>query len=143
MAPLPQAPRHREMAVDVPDTFVAVTKTAPRYPPPRKKPPNVPDTSSLKKNGLYRFSTESNSGVGNHVRSMSSQDGNSEILPEKRTPPTPRISEVMLRTKGDVNRTSSKRESVNSEIVTELDEHMDRIRKYQVSTLFDLYVDFC
>lgn len=76
-----------------------------------------------------------NSGVGNHVRSMSSQDGNSEILSEKRTPPTPRISEVMLRTKGDVNRASSNRGSVNSEIVTELDEHMDRIRKYQVSGL--------
>lgn len=30
---------HREMAVDVPDSFVGVAKTAPRYPPPR---PTVP-----------------------------------------------------------------------------------------------------
>lgn len=30
---------HREMAVDVPDTFVARTKTPPRYPPP--KPSNA------------------------------------------------------------------------------------------------------
>jgi hypothetical protein len=26
---------HREMAVDVPETFIARTKTPPRYPPPR------------------------------------------------------------------------------------------------------------
>lgn len=26
---------HREMAVDVPDTFIARNKTPPRYPPPK------------------------------------------------------------------------------------------------------------
>lgn len=29
---------HREMAVDVPDTFIARNKTPPRYPPPKPKP---------------------------------------------------------------------------------------------------------
>lgn len=28
---------HREMAVDVPDTFIARNKTPPRYPPPKPK----------------------------------------------------------------------------------------------------------
>lgn len=28
---------HREMAVDVPDTFIASTKTPPKYPPPKPK----------------------------------------------------------------------------------------------------------
>lgn len=26
---------HRELPVDVPETFIAITKTPPRYPPPR------------------------------------------------------------------------------------------------------------
>ncbi|XP_064484549.1 protein PALS1-like isoform X2 [Ornithodoros turicata] len=38
---------HREMAVDVPDSFVGVAKTAPRYPPPRPSvPPPKPSGSS-------------------------------------------------------------------------------------------------
>lgn len=31
----PLQPLHREMAVDVPDSFIARSKTPPRYPPPR------------------------------------------------------------------------------------------------------------
>ena len=33
---------HREMAVDVPDSFVARTKTPPRYPPPKQDVPTSP-----------------------------------------------------------------------------------------------------
>lgn len=79
------AVRHREMAVDVPDSFVAVAKTAPRYPPPRK---NASDNSSLKKNGHYYFSSESARGRSER----SSQDGSEG---SRRTPPTPRISELV------------------------------------------------
>ncbi|XP_055930579.1 protein PALS1-like isoform X2 [Argiope bruennichi] len=112
---------HREMAVDVPDSFVGVTKTAPRYPPPRKKPPRTPDTSSLKKNGLYHFSSDPEAGkIPNHVRSMSSQDGNLES--ERRTPPTPRISEVLR---------EGAHAAVNEEEkLIELGQ-LHRIRKYQ------------
>ncbi|CAL1299256.1 unnamed protein product [Larinioides sclopetarius] len=112
---------HREMAVDVPDSFVGVTKTAPRYPPPRKKPPRTPDTSSLKKNGLYHFSTDPEAGkTPNHVRSMSSQDGNLET--ERRTPPTPRISEVV--------REGANAAANEEEKLIELGQ-LHRIRKYQ------------
>jgi MAGUK p55 subfamily protein 5 len=62
---------------------------------------------------------------------MSSQDGNVADSPaEKRTPPTPRISEVMPRLKSSTQDTP-KEERPNSEKVLELDEHMQRIRKYQ------------
>lgn len=113
----PMAPVHREMAVDVPDSFVGVTKTAPRYPPPRKKPPRTPETSSLKKNGLYHFSADPE--AGNHMRSMSSQDGQAEA--ERRTPPTPRISELL------------RKEEVNGSEEEKLIElgQLHRIRKYQ------------
>ena len=33
---------HREMAVDVPDSFVGRTKTPPRYPPPKSTPAPAP-----------------------------------------------------------------------------------------------------
>ncbi|XP_071035244.1 protein PALS1 isoform X2 [Parasteatoda tepidariorum] len=122
-----QVPRHREMAVDVPDSFVAITKTAPRYPPPRKKPPNTPETSSLKKNGLYHFSSEIKPSV-NHVRSMSSQDGNQD-LPERRTPPTPRISEL-IRSTEDSNGTPLKNEVAEEEKLMDFGQ-LQRIRKYQ------------
>ena len=36
---------HREMAVDVPDTFVGRTKTPPRYPPPKPTSVSVTATS--------------------------------------------------------------------------------------------------
>ncbi|GFR19242.1 MAGUK p55 subfamily member 5 [Trichonephila clavata] len=115
------APVHREMAVDVPDSFVGVTKTAPRYPPPRKKPPRTPETSSLKKNGLYHFSADPEASATSvrHVRSMSSQDGQAEA--ERRTPPTPRISELM------------RKEEVNGNEEEKLIElgQLHRIRKYQ------------
>ncbi|XP_054724935.1 protein PALS1-like isoform X2 [Uloborus diversus] len=117
-----QTPRHRERAVDVPDTFVAVAKTAPRYPPPRKKPPSIRETSSLKKNGLYRFSTES-AGSGRHVRSVSSQDGQAKEEERRRTPPTPRISELV--------RGAPKTEEKKDEALPKDDMQMDRIRKYQ------------
>ncbi|KAJ1522794.1 hypothetical protein ONE63_001950 [Megalurothrips usitatus] len=35
LGPLGPLPLHREMAVDVPDSFIARSKTPPRYPPPR------------------------------------------------------------------------------------------------------------
>jgi len=38
---------HREMAVDVPDTFIARTKTPPRYPPPKHlQAPNANGTAA-------------------------------------------------------------------------------------------------
>ena len=37
---------HREMAVDVPESFVGRTKTPPRYPPPKPAPTSVPAASS-------------------------------------------------------------------------------------------------
>ncbi|GIY04865.1 MAGUK p55 subfamily member 5 [Caerostris extrusa] len=112
---------HREMAVDVPDSFVAVTKTAPRYPPPRRKPPRAPpDTSSLKKNGLYHFTAEP--ATPNHVRSVSSQDGCPDATPERRTPPTPRISELMGKA-GEPPQEEEKLIELNQ---------LHRIRKYQV-----------
>ncbi|GIY90530.1 MAGUK p55 subfamily member 5 [Caerostris darwini] len=111
---------HREMAVDVPDSFVAVTKTAPRYPPPRRKPPRVPpDTSSLKKNGLYHFTAEPT--TPNHVRSVSSQDGCPDATPERRTPPTPRISELLGKA-GEPPQEEEKLIELNQ---------LHRIRKYQ------------
>jgi MAGUK p55 subfamily protein 5 len=42
--------QHREMAVDVPESFIAQNKTQPRYPPPRslnnQTVPNVPSSST-------------------------------------------------------------------------------------------------
>ncbi|KAG8191323.1 hypothetical protein JTE90_006072 [Oedothorax gibbosus] len=120
MSSLVQSPRHRERAVDVPDTFVAVTKTTPRYPPPRKKPPRTPETSSLKKNGLYHFSSEGNGNNNHHhVRSVSSQDGNN-VEEERRTPPTPRISELVR----DSNQPEEKLVDLGQ---------LHRIKKYQDS----------
>jgi MAGUK p55 subfamily member 5 len=39
--------QHREMAVDVPDSFVAHNKTQPRYPPPRTLNNQAPQTKPL------------------------------------------------------------------------------------------------
>ncbi|KFM64967.1 MAGUK p55 subfamily member 5, partial [Stegodyphus mimosarum] len=131
MALVQTATRHREMAVDVPDSFVGVTKTAPRYPPPRKKPPSTPETCSLKKKGQYRFSSDySAEKSSNHVRSVSAQDGNPDTSSEKRTPPTPRISELVRtsKSKEDLNGSAFKNENVFEYSDSE---RMERIRKYQ------------
>jgi hypothetical protein len=49
---------HREMAVDVPDTFIARTKTPPRYPPPKhlQAPPNsaAPNAPVVTTNGTSK-----------------------------------------------------------------------------------------
>lgn len=52
---------HREMAVDVPDTFIARNKTPPRYPPPKPKPQvraffqNISRKLTLIATNMYRF----------------------------------------------------------------------------------------
>ncbi|XP_048483340.1 protein PALS1 isoform X1 [Plutella xylostella] len=57
---------HREMAVDVPDSFIARNKTPPRYPPPR--PPQVPappdsDSSGSLKNHTLETTSGPSSGL--------------------------------------------------------------------------------
>jgi len=78
-------PGHREMAVDVPDSFVARTKTPPRYPPPK------PLTGSV-------TSIQNNNNNNNNSGKSSKKGGSGQTTPVNGTlpkpTPAPRVPDV-------------------------------------------------
>ncbi|XP_042210007.1 uncharacterized protein LOC121857817 isoform X3 [Homarus americanus] len=108
-------PGHREMAVDVPDSFVARTKTPPRYPPP--KPQGQPLTPIHNNNNNSSKSSKKGGSSG----SATPQNG---TLP-KPTPP-PRIPDQPQRSP---QLPPSQQEGLMQQPSTQ--EEINRIKKYE------------
>ncbi|XP_076049029.1 uncharacterized protein LOC143029832 isoform X2 [Oratosquilla oratoria] len=109
-------PGHREMAVDVPDSFVARTKTPPRYPPPKPQGQGITPIHHNNNNSSSK-SKKGSSG------SSTPQNG---TLP-KPTPP-PRSAETGL-----VSRSQpiGKGQEQISPQAPSTQEELERIRKYE------------
>ncbi|KAL5275154.1 MPP5 family protein [Megaselia abdita] len=58
---------HREMAVDVPDSFIARNKTPPRYPPPRP-PGNQKQEIHLSPKYLYEHGHQNHNHINHHIQ---------------------------------------------------------------------------
>lgn len=67
---------HREMAVDVPDSFIARNKTPPRYPPPRPPTNVIPTQVIYTPNGSQKQPLLSTSSATSSLKSGSSSIGN-------------------------------------------------------------------
>jgi len=109
---------HREMAVDVPDSFVARTKTPPRYPPPKQDVPTSP--GALRK----RATVSSASAAASSSSSAPSNGVGKPTLP----------SREHLRIEEDgrlVNRAVPPQVPSKSADDVPNAEQMERIRKYQ------------
>lgn len=74
---------HREMAVDVPDSFIARNKTPPRYPPPPRPPAQVIYTP----NGSQKQPLLSSSSTTSSLKSGSSSIGNGGVSLDLQPPP--------------------------------------------------------
>ncbi|XP_054713294.1 protein PALS1-like isoform X2 [Uloborus diversus] len=108
--------QHREMAVDVPDSFVGVAKTAPRYPPQK-----IPDANDQRKESHPEFFLYS-SGDSSSAENDPSLKVNS--VPYKNA----------LNSKGNlIDRDSLPRVTVDSSegLENASEEQLERIRKYQ------------
>ncbi|XP_031626872.1 uncharacterized protein LOC116343112 isoform X4 [Contarinia nasturtii] len=75
---------HREMAVDVPDSFIARNKTPPRYPPPRPPTTQVIYTP----NGSQKQPLLSTSSATSSLKSGSSSIGNGGVSLDLQPPPS-------------------------------------------------------
>lgn len=114
----PDSRPHREMAVDVPESFVGVAKTAPRYPPQK-----IPDLGDSKKELHPEFfinSSGDSSSTENDPRLNS-------IVPKSRLSNKSNFSakDYIIKQSSDVSEFQDR----NVESVTE--EQLERIRKYQ------------
>lgn len=75
---------HREMAVDVPDSFIARNKTPPRYPPPRPPSQVISNTP----NGSQKQALLSTSSATSSLKSGSSSIGNGGVSLDLQPPPS-------------------------------------------------------
>lgn len=108
-------PGHREMAVDVPDSFVARTKTPPRYPPP--KPQSQPITPIHNNNNNSSKSSKKGGSSG----SATPQNGTlPKATPPSRIPDQPQRSPQLP---------PSQQEELMQQPSTQ--DEINRIRKYE------------
>ncbi|KAK7080497.1 putative MAGUK [Halocaridina rubra] len=109
-------PGHREMAVDVPDSFVARTKTPPRYPPPKPQGQQITPIHNNNNNSSKSSKKGSSSG------SATPQNG---TLPKASSPP-PRIPDQPQRSP---QLPPSQQEGLMQLPSTQ--DEMNRIKKYE------------
>lgn len=119
----PEIRPHREMAVDVPDSFVGVAKTAPRYPPQKTL-----DSSDSKKESSHPEFFINSSGDSS---STENDPKISSLLPKSRLSNKSNFSakDYISKQSTDIS-DSQDRNLENIENATE--EQLERIRKYQV-----------
>ncbi len=124
---------HREMAVDVPDSFVPRNKTPPRYPPTSK---SATMTSSLSNNNKTPNKSGGRAGNGS-TTTLPGHSTTQNGAPGSKPIPPPRINE---KDGWSVNNNNTQAPSVlprtlspnKSAEVSPSTDQADRIRKYQV-----------
>lgn len=113
-------PGHREMAVDVPDSFVARTKTPPRYPPPK------PLSGSI--TPIHNNNNNNNSG-------KSSKKGSGQTTPVNGTLPkpipAPRVPEVQQIFNQEMDPSEQEEEEEEFAQTPATEDENNRIKKYE------------
>ena len=139
---------HREMAVDVPDSFIPRNKTPPRYPPTSK---SATMTSSLSNNNKGPHKSLSSGGrAGNgSTTTLPGHSTTQNGAPGSKPIPPPRINE---KDGWSVNNNNTQAPHVpprtllspnKSAEVSPSTDQADRIKKYQVKYFFLLYPYYC
>lgn len=123
---------HREMAVDVPESFVGRTKTPPRYPPPKQHPQPVPPAVAVATTTVINVSSGNVSPglrkkvtVAQASMAAASANGVAPVTAPNKTSPPPRAPAA------PVAATAS---DVKAQVEAPNAEQRERIRKYQVSS---------
>ncbi|GIX77510.1 MAGUK p55 subfamily member 5, partial [Caerostris extrusa] len=115
---------HREMAVDVPDSFVGVAKTSPRYPPQK-----ISGRGSFKQDGHPEF----------FINSSGDSSSNENDPSSKMNPATIKSAPVIINS-CNLDNTSIPRVTVETSdydknLEDASEEQLERIRKYQISSV--------
>merc|ERR1712106_86871 len=113
-------PGHREMAVDVPDSFVARTKTPPRYPPPK------PLSGSI--TPIHNNNNNNNSGKSSKKGAGQTTPGNGTL---PKPIPAPRVPEVQQIFNQEMDPSEQEEEEEEFAQTPATEDENNRIKKYE------------